>query len=91
MAEVASGIVVANLPPLRKSFDTLFRHVLPSTASNNIRFSLATYTSQNARPKGDGESDKDILDEIEFEERQHDPAIIKTTHISIHNTFAQAI
>jgi hypothetical protein len=87
MAEVASGIVVANLPPLRKSFDTLFRHVLPSTASNNIRFSLATYTSQNARPKGDG----DILDEIEFEERQHDPAIIKTTHISIHNTFAQAI
>ncbi|KAF2849533.1 hypothetical protein T440DRAFT_555830 [Plenodomus tracheiphilus IPT5] len=35
MTEVAIGIVVANLPPLRKSFDGLFRHV-SSTVTNKI-------------------------------------------------------
>jgi hypothetical protein len=66
MAEVAIGIIVANLPPLRKSFDNILRHVLPSTGSNNIRFSLATYHSQSLRPKGDGESDKAMLHDIEL-------------------------
>jgi hypothetical protein len=91
MAEVAAGIVVANLPPLRKSFDKIFRRVIPSIASNNIRFSLATYHSQSLRPKGDGESDKAILDDIELDERQRDPGIMKTTQITIGNSIGKSL
>jgi hypothetical protein len=35
MTEVSVGIVVANLPPLRKSFDRIFRRVLPVEALSN--------------------------------------------------------
>ncbi|KAI8931672.1 hypothetical protein NX059_011319 [Plenodomus lindquistii] len=59
MAEVAIGIVVANLPPLRKSFDGLFRHI-SATVSNRITrthhsdvngfdFNLPSYTTHHPR------------------------------------------
>jgi hypothetical protein len=95
MTEVTSGIVVANLPPLRKSFDSFFKHVLPSTGSNNIlsrnksggpnfeSFNLSTYRNQTARTTGDGGSDKAILEEIEIEQKHHDSKILKTTQISV--------
>lgn len=31
MTEVAIGIVVANLPPLRKSFDAMLRRIIPAS------------------------------------------------------------
>jgi hypothetical protein len=88
---VATGIIVANLPPSRKSFDKILRRFLPSTGSNNIRFSLATDHSHSPRPKGDGESDKVILHDIELHERQQSRVIIKTAHITIDNVMGRAL
>jgi hypothetical protein len=94
MSEVTAGIVVANLPPLRKSFDDLLKHVIPSTGSNNVlsrnrslnhkfeSYHLPTYHSQINRSKGDGDSDKAIL-EVESDDRQHGSGIMKTTEIEI--------
>ncbi|OAL04520.1 hypothetical protein IQ06DRAFT_214410 [Phaeosphaeriaceae sp. SRC1lsM3a] len=93
MSEVTIGIIVANLPPLRKTFDRMFKHVLPSTGSNNVlslnkyggnkfeSYNLPTYRSQTARHKNDNESDKAILEELEAENGQN--GIMKTTKISI--------
>ncbi|KAF2127821.1 hypothetical protein P153DRAFT_294851 [Dothidotthia symphoricarpi CBS 119687] len=54
--EVSIGIVVANLPPLRKSFDGMFKHILPAAifsgkqSSSRLKsFNLPTYGSQSAR------------------------------------------
>jgi hypothetical protein len=94
MAEVTAGIVVANLPPLRKSFDSFFKHVIPSTGSNEVlsrdafnnrkfeSYSLPTYHSQTKRPRGDGESDKAILEEV-GSEKEHGHGIMKTTEIEV--------
>lgn len=93
MSEVTIGIIVANLPPLRKTFDRIFKHVLPSTGSNNVlslnkyggnkfeSYNLPTYRSQTARHTNDNESDKAILEELEAENGQN--GIMKTTKISI--------
>jgi len=49
MTEVSVGIVVANLPPLRKSFDSLLIHVLPKSSNDKSAstrfqsFHLPTY------------------------------------------------
>jgi hypothetical protein len=95
MAEVTIGIVVAKLPPLRKSFDGNFKHVLPSAGSNkNLSrnksggakfepFNLTAYRGQTARTSGDGDSDKPILAEIEVEHKGHGPNVMKITQISI--------
>jgi hypothetical protein len=95
MAEVTAGIVVANLPPLRKSFDNLFKHILPSAGSNNAlsrhrssvhkldSYNLPTYHAQITRSRGDGESDKAILEEDEGDDRQYRPGVMKTTHIDV--------
>jgi hypothetical protein len=57
MTEVSVGIVVANLPPLRKSFDGLLKHMLShssasrSTLSRFQSFHLPTYhTQRDPRP-----------------------------------------
>ncbi|KAF2822696.1 hypothetical protein CC86DRAFT_301028 [Ophiobolus disseminans] len=34
-AEASIGILIASLPPLRKAFDSLFRHILPSTLQSS--------------------------------------------------------
>jgi hypothetical protein len=53
MTEVSMGIVVANLPPLRKSFDRLLKHVLPKFSTNRSTSSrfpsvhLPTYHSNH--------------------------------------------
>jgi hypothetical protein len=36
MSEVTAGIVVANLPPLRKSLESLLKRVIPSAGSDDI-------------------------------------------------------
>jgi hypothetical protein len=91
---VTAGIVVANLPPLRKSFDSLLRRVIHSAGSDdklsrnqslNYKFesySLPTYHGQINRSRGDGDSDKAIL-EVESDDRQQGPGIMKTTEIEI--------
>lgn len=84
MSEVTIGIIVANLPPLRKSFDRLFRHVLPSTGSTRISYNLPTYRTQPTRHTNDNESDKAILEELHAENMRN--GIMKTTKISIGST-----
>ncbi|KAF9693277.1 hypothetical protein EKO04_008770 [Ascochyta lentis] len=60
ITEISVGIVVANLPPLRKSFDSLFKHLLPESVTENISsgrklhggnhsFNLSTYRNQATR------------------------------------------
>jgi hypothetical protein len=94
MSEVTAGIVVANLPPLRKSLESLLKRVIPSAGSDDIlsrnkslnykfeSYNLPTYHSQINRSRGDGDSDKAIL-EVESEDRQQGPGIMKTTEIEI--------
>ena len=36
-AELAIGVLIASLPPLRKAFDDLFAHILPSTLRSTHR------------------------------------------------------
>ncbi|KAI1523973.1 hypothetical protein A1F97_10825 [Pyrenophora tritici-repentis] len=61
MTELSVGIVVANLPPLRKSFDSLLRSILPTSLSHtrdSMRFKdlhLPAYFSRNtARDRASG-------------------------------------
>jgi hypothetical protein len=94
MSEVTAGIVVANLPPLRKSFESLLRRVIPSAGSDAIlsrnkslnfkfeSYDLPTYHSQVNWSRGDVDSDKAIL-EVESEDRQQGPGIMKSTEIEI--------
>ncbi|KAF1832844.1 hypothetical protein BDW02DRAFT_528991, partial [Decorospora gaudefroyi] len=46
MTEVSLGIVVANLPPLRKSFDGLLKHVISGSSPGNV-FSASKYSNNN--------------------------------------------
>jgi hypothetical protein len=99
MAEVTAGIVMANLPPLRKSFDNLFKYVLPSADSNNAlsrykysnhkldSYNFPNYQSQITRSRGDGESDKAILEEDEGEDRKYGLGLMIATHIDVKRAF----
>lgn len=60
ITEISIGIVVANLPPLRKSFDGMFKHILPDSVTDKVfsgkpsqgqgqSYNLPTYRSQVTR------------------------------------------
>ncbi|KAH7067877.1 hypothetical protein FB567DRAFT_541392 [Paraphoma chrysanthemicola] len=95
MTEVSAGIVVANLPPLRKSFDSFFKHIAFSVASNTVfsgnkssgtgfeNFNLQTDRSQPDRKIADDDSDRAILDETEGEGGRRGSGIVRITRISV--------
>jgi hypothetical protein len=70
ISEVSVGIVVANLPPLRKSFDGFFKHVLSgsintklgiSDNSNLQSFKLPSYGSKrNSKGMPDGANGRSV-------------------------------
>jgi hypothetical protein len=52
MTEVSVGIVVANLPPLRKFFDRFLNHIVSGSFTSKVDFPslhLSTYRSKNDR------------------------------------------
>tara|TARA_R110002003_G_scaffold232_1_gene16720 strand:- start:1132 stop:1500 length:369 start_codon:yes stop_codon:yes gene_type:complete len=91
--EVCVGIIIANLPPLRKIILGLLSNVLPASFATTLRGSSRKQTGQTHRmstmhsskghtkldDKADDESERYIL---ELEDRKP-PGIMKTTHVSI--------
>ncbi|KAF2265374.1 hypothetical protein CC78DRAFT_532450 [Lojkania enalia] len=74
--ELSVGILVASLPPLRKQFDRLFRHILPSTFTAGTKtpgtrsrsgIQMYNISKRNTTTMGrsairtDGDSEQDIL------------------------------
>jgi hypothetical protein len=51
MVEVSIGIIVANLPPLRKSFDGLLRHVMSGSVPSKL-FSGNKSSNSNMHSQG---------------------------------------
>ncbi|KAJ8113398.1 hypothetical protein OPT61_g4462 [Boeremia exigua] len=68
--ELSVGILIASLPPLRKVFDQMFRHILPSTFMTKSKTpgSIPLYNVSKPYSKpmgrstaGDADSEKDML------------------------------
>lgn len=91
--EVCVGIIVANLPPLRKTILGVFSRILPESFAtaigvsrkHNSQFNAVSlqYTSKGRtklQDDADGESERCIL---KLGERQQHWNIMKTTHVSI--------
>ena len=98
--EVCVGIIIANLPPLRRTILGLFSRFLP--ASYAISFGVSRRNTSQFYPasshymskartkldsKGDDESERHIL---ELEDRVQCAGIMKTTHVSIREGDAQS-
>ncbi|KAF2024212.1 hypothetical protein EK21DRAFT_117999 [Setomelanomma holmii] len=95
VTEVAIGIVVASLPPLRKSFDGFFKHMISSVISKNAltgvrpsrtgfeKFNLPMYRSQQGRKVTDDDSDRAIVEDAEIEDGRWNSGFLRTTRISI--------
>lgn len=95
MAEVAAGTFTACLPPLRKTFETLLKKVLPDSflGSSNSRkqssYALPAYGSQlsrtGAKPphESDDESETAILPEEQTTNKESKGGIMRTTHVSV--------
>jgi hypothetical protein len=93
--EVCVGIVIANLPPLRKILIGVISKAVPATFMTTMGGSSrkrpsqyhpnSTVYSSKGHTKidssGDDESERYIL---ELEDRKN-PGIVKTTHVSIRN------
>jgi hypothetical protein len=98
--EVCVGIIIANLPPLRKILIGILSQIVPASFTTNMRSSSRTRPSQfnvnstvykskghtKLDNSGDDESERYIL---ELEDRKS-PGIRKTTHVSIHNDSEQS-
>ena len=99
--EVCVGIIIANLPPLRKTILGLLSRVLPASFATTFGVSSRRQASQshpisnvyNSKGHtkldngGDDESERYIL---ELEERKSTTGIVKTTHVSIRDGDAQS-
>ena len=91
--EVCVGIIVANLPPLRRTILGLFSKFLPESCSINMGKHTSQYTTSQGSPYNskshveretitDNESERCIL---ELKGRPQSSGIMKTTHVMIHN------
>ncbi|KAF1969434.1 hypothetical protein BU23DRAFT_539551 [Bimuria novae-zelandiae CBS 107.79] len=93
--EVAVGIIIANLPPLRKTINNLLAKVLPAKFASTLGMTsrkqsqnpiASVYSSKGHTKLGksaDDESERYIL-ELEDRKAQR-TGIVKTTHVDIHN------
>jgi hypothetical protein len=98
--EVCVGIIIANLPPLRKTILRLFSRVLPPSYASNGGVSRK-HTSQflpisshfsskgltKLDNKDDDESERHIL---ELEDTKQDAGIMKTMQVSVRDGDAQS-
>jgi hypothetical protein len=91
--EVCVGIIVANLPPLRKTILGLFSRVIPARFATSLGGSRkhtskfhqsSSHFSSRGRTrlddKGDDESERHIL---ELQDRKYGVGITKTTQVSV--------
>jgi hypothetical protein len=94
MAEVSAGTFTACLPPLRKTFENLFKKILPDsflgTSQEQRSYALQTYGSQLNRTERskppherDDESETAILPKEPTEEKDNKGGIVRTTQVSI--------
>jgi hypothetical protein len=94
MSEVAAGTFTACLPPLRKTFETLLKKVLPDSflgsSQKQSSYAMPAYGSQLSRTErtkppheSDDESETAILPEQQNEEKDIKGGILRTTHVSI--------
>ena len=96
IAEVFVGAFTASLPPLRKTFETLLRRVLPSSITGASKVSRQSCALDNIDPKvssktwrtkheTDDDSELGILPEEEAGKTQKDAdqSILKTTHVAV--------
>ncbi|KAJ4295035.1 hypothetical protein N0V90_007043 [Kalmusia sp. IMI 367209] len=93
--EVAVGIIIANLPPLRKTINGLFARFLPASFATSMGITSRRQQSQNNpiasmySTKGHTKLDNSADDEserymLELEDRKPSGSgIMKTTHVSI--------
>ena len=93
--EVCVGIIIANLPPLRKTILSLLSHIIPASMATSLGVTsrkhasqfhptASTYTSKG-HTKLDNHGDRDDESKryiLELEERK-ESGIRKTTHVSI--------
>lgn len=93
--EVCVGIIVANLPPLRKTILGLLAHVVPASFATTLGISKKTsgshsygggsshFSSKRRTRIEDDTDDEDQQGILELEERKHNSGIVKTTHVSV--------
>lgn len=94
MAEASASTFTACLPPLRKTFENLFKKILPDsfcgTSQDHGSYSLPTYVSQHNRTERleppherDDKSETAILRKEKNEEKDNEGGIVRTTQVSI--------
>ncbi|KNG48646.1 hypothetical protein DDE82_002708 [Stemphylium lycopersici] len=92
--EACIGIIVANLPPLRKTILSLLSHVVPARLASTLGISKKTsggsygagssqFSSKRQTRIEDDTDDEDQQGILELEERKHNSGIVKTTHVSV--------
>ncbi|KAL1604764.1 hypothetical protein SLS60_004304 [Paraconiothyrium brasiliense] len=93
--EVAVGIVIANLPPLRKTINNIMAKILPAKFANSLGMTTRKQQSQSNpiasvySTKGHTKLDNSADDEserymLELEDRKASGSgIVKTTHVTI--------
>ena len=92
ISEVFVGAFTASLPPLRKTFETVLRKVLPTSitggSAKNSRQSYALQGVESPRPKPETDTDSEcgILpdsSDASSERKGSDHAIMKTTEVIV--------